>query len=91
MSLFAKQKKLKIWADSELDLSAATDPKIKYIDPKGVKGYWPGTIEGTNITYEVVPTDNILIGPYRVQAYALIGGQPVYGEIRILNFTESLD
>jgi hypothetical protein len=91
MSLFAKQKKLKIWADATIDLSTASNPKIIYIDPAGHKGFWPGTIEGTNVTYEIQAADNILVGVYNVQAYAEIGGQPVYGEIKQLNFLETLD
>jgi hypothetical protein len=91
MSLFAKQKKLKIWADATIDLSAATNPKIIYIDPTGRKGSWPGVIDGTNVTYEIQAADNILVGVYNVQAFTEIGGQPVYGEIKQLNFLETLD
>jgi hypothetical protein len=91
MSLFAKQKKLKIWADSKIDLTAATNPKIIFIDPDGQKAYWPGVIEGTLVTYEIQTTDNILVGIYNVQAYAEIDGKTIYGEIKQLNFLESLD
>jgi hypothetical protein len=91
MSFFAKQRKLNIVLDTKIDLTGSSNPKILYVDPSGVKGSWAATVSGTTVTYDVQTNDKIIPGGYSMQSYVEFAGKPIYGEIVLINFQDSLD
>lgn len=71
-----------ILIDVGTDVSTATDRKVKYLKPNGVRGEWDGVLSGTNfITYTTIAGDLDSIGEWRVQVKIVMPTGSWHGEI----------
>jgi hypothetical protein len=76
-----------IKVDCISDISIATGPKIHYLKPDGVSGYWnasitndPNTGKGRYLQYQTLATDLNLAGVWKFQANLTISGWVGHGE-----------
>ena len=69
---------------------SATDTKIKYKKPNGKTGYFPGTISGTALTYQLVDGDIDMWGLWWFQASFIVAGKLGLGEIATHYFEKPL-
>lgn len=61
---------IKIVFETKEDLSSATIHKLIYRKPDGVVGEWPGTVDGTKVTYTTISiSDFSIMGTWTMQAY----------------------
>lgn len=67
--------------DTGLDLSSATEPKIKYRKPDGSTGEYTGVISGTKVTYQPSNSDFDQAGLWMFQAWVKIGGLNAFGQV----------
>ena len=81
MSVFINQGLAEIILDTQIDLSSASVTTIKYRRPDGVRGTFPGTVDGTTIKYQCTNTDLNPSGIWKFQAFVTIGGLNAPGEI----------
>jgi hypothetical protein len=81
-AIFTTQGFLVIVLDTGIDLSTASNLKILYKKPSGVKGEFTATVfETTKLRYQF-DNDNLDIpGQWSFQAFVTIGGLNAYGEI----------
>lgn len=90
-TVFKGQSYLGITLDTKLqNIGTATAVKIKYQKPKGDKGEFVATVDGTKIRYEFAPGDIDQVGTWKFQAYAEIDGRTALGEIFDRYFEEPL-
>lgn len=67
---------------SYTDFSGATSVKIYYVKPSGLKGFWNGTISGTQAVYTMVPADSTgEVGPWQFQVDATINSKPYTSKV----------
>lgn len=81
MAVFKNQGYLTITAETGLDLTSATNPRILYKNPNGTTGHFVATKSGTQLVYQCSDTDLDIAGEWQFQAFVEIGGLNAYGEI----------
>jgi hypothetical protein len=91
MPLYNNQSLITITLDTGIDLTAASNKRILYKKPNGIKGYWPATSTGNTLTYNVQNGDIDQVGIWTVQAYVEIGGLKSYGGKVEIAFEKPLD
>ena len=89
-AVYKDQTLLTLRFDTLQDLSTATFPEILWIKPGGTKGLWSGTIDGTEITYDVQDGD-IIPGKWTFQVKYLVGSKIAYGEIVTDTFYNNIE
>lgn len=83
---FVGQSYPKIVVDTNFDISTATELRILYKKPSGKKGFWPGTLNGTDaIEYEFEDGDIDQAGKWELQAFAVVDGKNAYGNVVAIN------
>lgn len=80
--IFKTQSLLTIIAETGYDgLAAATITRINYTKPNNKTGFFPGTVNGTKLTYDLQNGDIDQEGLWKFQAYAEINGLKAFGGI----------
>ena len=69
------------------DLASATATRIKYKKPSGRTGYFPGTVSGTDLIYDLQQGDITEWGLWSFQSWITVAGKEGPGEI-ITHFFE---
>jgi hypothetical protein len=85
---------LKIWCNTNYDLSTATSVSIMYEKPSGTTGTWVGTVEDGRITYTTSQNEIDEEGKWKFQASIVDGGDTITSvDIDVVDivFVESLD
>ena len=90
MSIYKGQSLLQIVLDVGLDLSTATNQKVLYRKPSGVKGEWNAVKSGTTLTYDIADGDLNESGEWMIQAYFEQSGKKAFGELTKLKVDENI-
>lgn len=72
------------------NLASATVKRILFTKPNGSKGYFPGTVSGTTLTYQTTNSDIDQAGLWKFQAYIEVTGLKGFGDITTQYFETSL-
>jgi hypothetical protein len=78
--IYKGQTLLIIELDTNYDLTGATNPKILYKKPDAAVGFWPGTITGSVISYQLQEGTIDQSGVWSFQAYFEKSGKKGYSE-----------
>lgn len=77
--IFVGQSFFNIRLDTNRDTTGVIDQKIQYMKPDNTLGEWQGTLDGTEVVYEVQPGDIDMEGDWWIRAYILSGLREGYG------------
>lgn len=89
--LFVNQSLLSLSAPTGYDdLASADETKILYRKPSGITGSWNATVNGTDLTYNLVDGDIDERGMWQFQSYVLVGTLKGFGNLRSKFFKNPL-
>lgn len=91
MSYYVGQSNILLTLDTKIPLVGATATRILYTKPNGLKGFWPATVVGTTLEYQLLNNDVDQAGVWKIQAYVEISGRKAYGQITEVNFDKPLN
>ena len=81
----------KITLNVGMDISGASALRIYYQKPSGTKGHWTATAESArSISYTLAASDLDEAGVWKVQPYAVVGDEAIYGDIERFEVRENL-
>jgi hypothetical protein len=81
---------IEIRLDTEINLTAATAPKILYTKPNGVTGQWTAAKQGTELVYTTNSSDLDIPGTWKLQTLVTKNGGSEFGAIVFQTIRESL-
>lgn len=82
MSVILNQSLLTISVPTSTSLAGATVTRIYYRKPDRItKGFWPATVNGQSLQYQVQTGDLDQTGVWELESYVVIGGGVGPGEI----------
>jgi hypothetical protein len=77
---------LRIVLHTKFDLAGSTVTRINYVKPDNSTGFFPATIDGQNLTYQILAGDIDQAGTWKFQAYIVKAGKIGRGKIRTKTF-----
>lgn len=91
MSYYVGDSYTQISLDTGISLTGASVTRVLYKKPNGIKGFWPATVSGTSLQYQLQNGDIDQDGIWEIQAYVVIAGKSAYGNKSEINFQKSLN
>jgi hypothetical protein len=91
MSYYAGQSNILLTLDTGTSMASATNTKILYTKPNGLKGSWTATASGNTLQYQLANGDIDQHGTWKFQAYAEIATKKAYGQVTEIHFDKPLN
>lgn len=79
--LFTNSGLITLTLNTGIDLTGASNTKILYEKPNGVKGSFTATVSGQSLTYTLSNTDIDQTGIWKFQTYIEVATKKGYGEV----------